>query len=298
MDQPRRRHRPIFVLGIDRSGTSMLAEVLSRWGAYAGPPEWLAKPDARGPRGYWEYEPMQEFVGELASRTGISYWEPESRRLMRQQAADPELRRRALELAAEMEVPGRPWFWKEPNMIFTLPFWTSIFGDAVYVITLRNPASSALSYEKYFLPPALRDKMRLTAFFFLRWQYAMISIFEELRDHKSKLLVPYELLVASPREQCERICSFLDAEYGAASDPVRLEAMTQVVDPALWHNRSEAPFAAAAEASAAQKQLYAYLGSHLDGDTGDFDASRYPFPEHWREYLSNMGVVRWLLTNA
>ncbi len=297
-DERQFRERPIFVLGVDRSGTSVLGDVLSRWGVHAGPPERLGKADPRNPRGYWEYGPVQEFATELTTRTGMSFWEAESRRLMCRHAVDPELRRRALELAAEMDCPGRPFFWKEPNLVFSLPFWSAVFPDAVYMITLRNPASSALSYEKYFLPPSLRDKIKLTAYFFLRWQFSMVSIFERLRDHQSKLLVPYELLISSPREQCLRIASFLDAEYGAASDPAKVEAMTQAIDPALWRNRKEEQFAAAPEASTAQKELYQYLGAHIDGNTGDFDGSRYPFPECWREYLSNMGVLRWLLTNA
>src|SRR5579863_5755910 len=92
MDQRNRGERPIFVLGVDRSGTSVLAEVLSHWGAYAGAAERLGKPDDGNPQGYWEYAPMQEFVSQLTARAGASIWHAESRRLMRQQAADPELR--------------------------------------------------------------------------------------------------------------------------------------------------------------------------------------------------------------
>ena len=63
------RTRPIFVLGIDRSGTSLLAEVVARWGAYAGEPESLADPDDGNPRGYWEHMPMQELMMQLGSES-------------------------------------------------------------------------------------------------------------------------------------------------------------------------------------------------------------------------------------
>ena len=31
--------QPIIVLGVERSGTSVGAEMVHRWGAYAGPPD-------------------------------------------------------------------------------------------------------------------------------------------------------------------------------------------------------------------------------------------------------------------
>jgi hypothetical protein len=63
----------------------------------------------------------------------------------------------------------------------------------------------------------------------------------------------------------------------------------------LWRNRTDVPFSQLGSVSAAQKDLYAYLSSHLDGDLEDFDASAYPFPEWSREYCANMSVMQWLL---
>ena len=37
---------PIIVVGAERSGTSVVAEMVYRWGAYAGPSEKLHKADA------------------------------------------------------------------------------------------------------------------------------------------------------------------------------------------------------------------------------------------------------------
>jgi hypothetical protein len=291
--------RPIFVVGIDRSGTSLLGEVLYRWGAHAGDPEFLGDADAGNPRGYWEYKPMQEFVSELLAATGCSIWDPACKGVTRQLAANADFRRRAEELAATMGSSGRPWFWKEPDLLFTLPFWREIFADAVYLITLRNPYDSAVSYEKFFLPPILRDNVRLIAYFFLRWQYSMVSIAEELKDHGSKLLVAYEDLVSHPREQCDRICRFLAAEYGlsAGCAPDRTDQMVEAISPALWRNQGRIPFSEAPLATAVQNELYEYLSRRLDGDLGDFDAARYPFPECSQEYLANIGFFQWLFKN-
>lgn len=290
--------RPLFVLGIDRSGTSMVSELLSLWGAHAGDAELLGEGNVGNPHGYFEYAPMQELVLSLIQSAGRPVWHPEFKSLMRRQAGDPELRRRALEVAAEMEQPDRPWFWKEPNLVFALPFWTEVFPDAVYLITLRNPRDSAASYKRFFVPPVLNDKLQVTVYFFLRWQYFMTTVCEELQRHRHKLVVPYEDLVKSPPEQCERICRFLASEYPAIpDDPERAVRMARAVSPDLWRNNGRTPFAAAPNASAPQKELYAYMRSRLSGDFEDFDASRYPFPQFFAEYVSNVSALRWLFDN-
>lgn len=292
------RWRPLFVLGIDRSGTSLVSELLSLWGAHAGDRELLGEANAGNPHGYFEYEPMQEFVSSLIHGAGRPVWEPGFMDLMRQQASDPELRRRALDLAAGMECADRPWFWKEPGFVLTLPFWTQLFPDAVYLITLRNPCDSAASYKRFFVPPVLSDKLEVRVYFYLRWQFFMITIFGELKSYPHKLVVSYEELLQSPQAQCERICGFLDAEYDAIlRAPERANRMAQAISPDLWRNKGLVPFSAAPDASEPQKELFTYLRSRVDGDFVDFEPSRYPFPQFFGEYMSNMNAFQWLLNN-
>jgi len=261
--------------------------------------EQLHEANTGNPQGYWEYGPMEDFITDLLSSSGADYWNPEFKDLLRQHALKPEWRQRALALAARMEGPSRPWFWKEPGLSFMLPFFSQIFQSPIYIIALRNPCDSALSYEKFFLPSALREKIQLTSYFFLRWQYLMIAIFEHLKDYKSKIIVPYEALVSCRKEQCERIYKFLAAEYGPAApnSPEIVARMTEAINPGLWRNHSGTAFLEAAKASEAQKELYAYLSSRVDGDLSDFEPARYPFPACSGEYLSNMMVVRWLFQN-
>ena len=57
----------IIVLGIMRSGTSLTAELIRRWGAYTGGENDLWKSDLSDPRGYgyMEYIPLQGLNDEL-----------------------------------------------------------------------------------------------------------------------------------------------------------------------------------------------------------------------------------------
>jgi hypothetical protein len=289
--------RPIFVLGIDRSGTSMLSEIVFRWGAYAGDLELLGGADQGNPQGYWEYKPLQGLVLDLLLAPGVAPWEPGFKEGVRRCAFDPQYRDRALAMIAEMQAANRPWFWKEPTFAFSLPFWRELIPDPVYLMTLRNPYHSAKSYEKFSLPPSLNGRVRLLAYFFLRWQSFMTAVIEELTTVRSKIFVSYEALLSSPAEQCARICRFLDAELpGADGDHVeRLDRMTRVVNPDLWRNASPVAFSEVPESSAEQRALFSYLSSRLDGDVSDFDPAHYPLPSCWPEYASNFGLMRRLL---
>ncbi len=79
---------PIIVLGVERSGTSVVAEMVHRWGAYAGPPEKLHKADAHAPRGYWEFLPLWDLLAELGDfDAGATWWDKDFQRQVERKAA-------------------------------------------------------------------------------------------------------------------------------------------------------------------------------------------------------------------
>ena len=143
---------PIIVLGVERSGTSVVAEMVHRWGAYAGPPEKLHKADAHAPRGYWEFLPLWDLLAELGDfDAGTTWWDNDFQQRTVTKAADPAYRKKATELMTEMYTGG-PWFWKDPALSHFLPFWKQIWSDAIYIITVRHPLDTAVSWQKFIMP--------------------------------------------------------------------------------------------------------------------------------------------------
>jgi hypothetical protein len=72
-------HRParIIVLGAERSGTSVVTDMIHCWGAYAGEPEQLTAANDHNPQGQWEYNPLWEFLAELGDfAQGATWWDP------------------------------------------------------------------------------------------------------------------------------------------------------------------------------------------------------------------------------
>lgn len=288
--------RPIIVLGVDRSGTSMLTDVLSRWGCHAGDPRLLAAPNPFNPKGFWEYKPVQQFMFELFETTGVGWWNLDFRPALRDLGGSSlSLRQGAERLMAEMAAGGTPWVWKEPYFSISLPFWKQIFNDPVYVIILRNPYRSALSYETFLIPAELQGKFRTIAFFLLRWQFFMRCILEDTAG-ANPIFVTYEDLVSSPLEECRRISARLDEELGVTEeDGEKPRRMAERIDPKLWRQRSQLSLADIPEASLEQRELYEYLKRKVLGTAEELDLSRYPMPVCWREYVHNIESLRQLL---
>lgn len=282
--------RPIIILGVDRSGTSLVADLVHRWGAYAGELGQLGSPDAGNPQGYWEYQPMEDFLEELFYGAGVSCWNATFKQRIWQRAAIPEIKRRAQELVARMEAAGRPWFWKEPYLGFVLPFWERIWKRPIYVVPVRNPLESGRSYEKFILPAALSGKVSLTGLYLMRWQYVMVSILEHAAWNADAIFLSYEAILRSPHAQCEELCRFLDHACDMERDDGKVERMTAAVNQSLWRNRSGIALEQSPLATREQKDLYAFLLRRTTGTGEPFDASQYPLPPWGLEYLDNVEV--------
>lgn len=292
--------RPILVLGVDRSGTSLLTNLVTRWGAHAGSEAELGPSDTFNPSGYFEHQPMQQLLSMLRREAGVTFFDPAFPSLLSNLATRGYKAEEAQDLIRHMEAPGKPWVWKEPNFCLFLAFWQEILEDPIYLVTVRNPLHSARSYEKFMLPDAWRGPIRLTAYFLLRWQFFLVSIMRDTHQSSDRLFVRYESLLEEPEKQSARICKFLDDRCGGSENTVadRIERMAGVVQPDLWRHRGDRNLADTAEASEAQKRLYRYLLDRLEaGDFDDFDPAEFPFPSCAEEYLSNFGTLTALLAS-
>jgi hypothetical protein len=282
------RPRPIIILGVERSGTSLVAEMAHRWGAHTGEPEKLTKADVHNPQGYWEYKPIWDFLVELINATGISWWDTAFQQRIGELVFIPQYRDKALELVAAMEKRGTPWVWKDPALSFFLPFWKEIWGDADYLITVRNPYDSAHSWQKFVMPEKLEGKVSLIAGNLLRWQYMTNLILAHTEGTENKLFIPYEKLVQEPWKGAKRLDAFLNRnDKVPVSDDMKIEEMAGAVNPKLWHNRNPIPFDHVQEATDAQKVLYRFIQSKVKNPLQKFERTKYPMYAGWREFVKN-----------
>lgn len=290
--------KPIFILGVNRSGTSLLAEMVHVWGAYGGDPDELRRGNQGNLRGYWENKAAQRFLGEIADRLGLMH--PALPERLRALAHEPQYRDKALLLVREMEQHSPVWFWKEPLLSLMLPFWQEILDEIVCVVPVRNPYESARSWELFTLPQGLPKGFSTVAANLLRWQHYNRSILTATAG-RPVIFIPYDGLLAAPQQHSRKLAAFLDEHCGQAArslPPDRVERMAEVADPGLQHVRPKVPFAEVPEATPEQKALYALLLRKVEDPTAEFDPELYPLFAGWKEYLQNLALMTHLMEQA
>ena len=275
---------PIIVLGAERSGTSVIAEMIYRWGAYAGEPEKLHAADEHAPRGYWEYLPLWDLLAELGEfASGATWWDPNFQERIKDKALVPKYEKKALKLLGEMRNGGRPWFWKDPALCHFLPFWKQLWGNPLYVVTIRNPFDTTVSWHRFLIPTQLEGHVSFIPMNLLRWQHMMMQILEHTKRATHRLFVAYEEVIRKPRDQVQRLSGFLNSRSGDRVS--RLNEMVDVVSPKLCHHNCDTPFQSLPEATCEQKALYAFVQSMIDNLREPFDKTAYPMPPGYLEFL-------------
>ncbi len=137
---------PVCILGMHRSGTSMIARLLNLCGLYLGRTEALMPlwPDDNE-EGYWENLQFQGLNEEILVALGGSWSNPPE--MLPGWSEQPSIRLmayRAKGITAEFEGFSN-WGWKDPRNSLTLEFWMSIFPDLKLLLCLRHPFEVAAS---------------------------------------------------------------------------------------------------------------------------------------------------------
>jgi hypothetical protein len=284
----------VIVLGVMRSGTSLTAELIRVWGAYAGSENELWKSDINDPRGYgyMEYIPLQNFNDELLDNNDRV---PPPHQLLEEKASDPIFREKALKLLQDMDEQAAQnnfdtWVWKDARLPLTLPFWVKFLKNPIYVITIRHPAEVALSSAK--TEDFSQDNLPFSAGF-VYWQHCMLNILSATEESQSKMFIAYEQLIDNTLRECTRLCHFLDENCGKSAEhsQERIEAMRTQVSGGQRHHHYGKALAEMEQATREQRALYNFLRvktMHPDEVFLKDDFAPYP---GWREYLQAMDMI-------
>ena len=199
--------RAICVLGMMRTGTSVVAGILDLLGVRFGPPEHLLEPNVANPAGFWEHKGIIALNDELLQRLGGTWYEPPSAPAGWHDRSDlGDLRDRAAALLETDLAPHDVWAWKDPRTCLTLPFWLALVPDLVPVVCLRRPADAArsLAMMGWAVVDSL-DEPHETALDL--WMRYTADALEHTRG-RGRLLVFHDWLLEDPGRQSERIASF------------------------------------------------------------------------------------------
>src|SRR5262245_20660483 len=130
----------ICILGMHRSGTSLVARLMNLLGVCLGEETQLMPADAYNPRGFWEHGALVALNNQILARLGGNWHEPPNFSPgWESSPALEDLRVQARDVICTNFNKAALWGWKDPRTCLTLPFWQSLIPSLKYVICLRNP---------------------------------------------------------------------------------------------------------------------------------------------------------------
>lgn len=138
----------LIVLGMHRSGTSVLARILNLMGIYLGPEGMSTGANPENPKGFWERRDIRQLNDAVLHSVGCD-WDRVSTLDLgtvpaeMQAAFDHVARRILLEMDAH-----RPWFIKEPRLCLLLPMWRRHMEVPLVVNIHRDPVEVAASLHR------------------------------------------------------------------------------------------------------------------------------------------------------
>jgi hypothetical protein len=225
----------ILVLGMHRSGTSMVAGLLNTMGAYFGP-EGIEMPvHPTNSKGFWERPDVRQANDSLLQASGADWDRVGSFSI--EKIPEEELKRvqqtiRSIVLELDAH---RPWFVKDPRLCLLFPLWRPLLELAVCIHSYRHPLEVALS---------LREQNQLSVPLGLAlWERYTLAAFGATAG-LPRVLVPHEKLLEFPVKTLRWLAARL-TEFGVRGlrEPAEVE-IEAFVRPYLRHHRLSAAFGA------------------------------------------------------
>lgn len=269
--------RVVVVLGMHRSGTSLVTRALAAMGVRLG--DRLLPPMAGvNAKGFWEDEDIQALDEEMLAALGGKKWfhvAPISADDVWRLHAQGFLERASALLREKVEENEAPFGFKDPRVAKLLPFWRDVFAhlgyELRYVLVVRHPASVAESLQR-------RDGFFHEHSHLLWLEHVLSSLGGSVGAHC--VLVDYDLFMHEPDKQAQRMAERLGLEL---DQHALKEFLGDFLDPELQHTHFDLT-ALAADPTASQlvKEVYPLLLA-IAQDNWGLDLLRERLPDWLNE---------------
>ncbi len=168
----------VFVIGMHRSGTSLVASILDALGLYCGEEDDLLPPASDNVRGFWERKDVKQLNDSILQKRGCTWMEVSKYDDLVSKVIYEEVAPEILSIKKDLDLRG-PWFIKDPRFCLTLPYWIQNVEKPTVIYVYRHPKEviqslskrnsideihSLLLWQKYSVF-ALRNISKLDVFF-------------------------------------------------------------------------------------------------------------------------------------
>jgi hypothetical protein len=211
--------RPVCVLSVGRSGTSLATRALGLLGLDLGAEDAMLAANEFNRTGFWELEAMNDLNDELLAALGGSLWDPPDPAPGWEDAPEIEpFRVRAAALLDEAFPRGARIAFKDTRTVHTLALWRKVAGPMDYLLCVRNPVEVVDSLE-----PQLPDRTR--GELFAVWLRATARALR-CTEGQRRLVLPYEDWFLDPLAVARRLAAFVYGSPDALTD----EAAAGILD--------------------------------------------------------------------
>ncbi|HLM85863.1 MAG TPA: sulfotransferase [Solirubrobacteraceae bacterium] len=226
-EPPDRALESVVILGMHRSGTSLVTRLVSLLGLAVCRDEDLLAGRKANPRGHWESKSLLDFNERLLDELGGAWFCPPA-------LGAPELarmlRRHRVEALARVRDahPRRPWVWKDPRTCVLLAFWSAVLEQrAAYVLVVRHPLEVSDSLAR-------RDRYAPALSLALWERYTRAAMLGAAG--RPTIVCTYDDVLADPVAWCKRLVAFL-AGVGVCTGDADWPAVEAFAMAGLRHSR-------------------------------------------------------------
>ncbi|BEI34785.1 hypothetical protein PHIN6_03030 [Polynucleobacter sp. HIN6] len=224
------RNKLIVVLGMHRSGTSLITRGLTLLGVDLGDNLYSAAVD--NPKGFWEDMECLSINEALLDNFGSAY---DKLGIREEKSFDNpivnNLKNKAKEvLKKRLKTSMGLWGFKDPRTCRLLWFWEKVFKeidcDVFYLIVIRNPSSVVKSL-------ATRNETPKEKSYLLWFQHVLASIVST--EGYCRVIVDYDLYLKDPLSHLSRIASSLHLKAPNLKTPETQDYLSNFLEKELNH---------------------------------------------------------------
>jgi hypothetical protein len=190
--------KSIIILGMHRSGTSMVAGVLARLGVNMG--RELMPPNRGNPTGYYENMDFVKLNREILGHQDNSVLPiPSSQEIINKKDKFGEQIKKIIKKSQ-----SSLWGWKDPRTCLTIELFLPFLTNPYFIICQRNPLAIARSLKK-------RDGLSVEMGIKINEIYNQrITNFFQRNPELKRMFISYEKMVAEPEQAVRGIIQFID----------------------------------------------------------------------------------------
>jgi len=232
--------RNVVILGMHRSGTSMVAGALAAGGVFVGNAGDLLSDQDDNPLGFWERSDVVSLNDSILAASDSAWFNPPADVL----PASPDDKDNIESILSGMPA-DRSWLVKDPRMVLTWPLWQSALADPLLVFVYRDPCTVAMSLQR-------RNGFPLSLGLAL-WEYYNQLVLDALQVPDS-VAISYESITRDPEATLGGLLHSLKEQGVSCAQTPNTQAFDASLGKAGRANRETAE----ALLTDSQRQLAAY----------------------------------------